>query len=52
MLREPAPAHVPATPSPRSTKLPAPYVNRADPKDLNEWERKALKLSEERNRLG
>jgi hypothetical protein len=27
------------------------YVDRADSRDLNEWERKALELSEERGRL-
>jgi hypothetical protein len=49
--KEPAPAHVPAMPSQHPTALPAPASTEPTPKALNEGERKALELAEERDRL-
>jgi len=40
----------PGTPSPRSTVSPAPMWTGSTPRS-NEWERKALELSEERSQL-
>jgi hypothetical protein len=51
-VRVPRPAGVLVTPSPRSTASPALTSTGPTPKGLNEWERKALELSEGRSKLG
>jgi hypothetical protein len=48
----PRPADVLVTLSPCSTVSPGAHVDWADSKGLNQWERKALELSEERSKLG